>query len=105
MLCMCETLFYMVKDVVIDSTFWFANVIFTLATKGVYDGALIKKLQYWPKIAPRDIIDRNSKGKEVGGVYMLEDATEDSNIFLILYFKDTDCMMNFVAYWMTLDDL
>ena len=40
--------------------------------KGVYAGALIKKLRYFPKSVSGDIIDRNFVENYVGGVDMLE---------------------------------
>ena len=39
--------------------FFVANGIVLLMVKVVYDGALIKKLRYWPKYFPGDIINRN----------------------------------------------
>ena len=46
-----------------------------------------------------------NKSKEVGGVDMLEYATEDSMEFRIFFFKDTDCAMKIMALWMIFDEL
>ena len=46
MLQMCEPLFSTVKSVVTESGFCVANGIVALASKGVYDGALVKKHRY-----------------------------------------------------------
>ena len=64
------------KTVVMDSGFCVANGIVALAAKGLYAGALVKKSRYWQKSVPGDPIDRNFSDKEVGGVDMLETATE-----------------------------
>ena len=93
------------KAVVMDSGFCVANWIVALAAKGVYAGAIIKKHQYFPNSVPGDLIDRHFANKEVGGVDMLEAATEDSKPFRIFYFKEPDYVMNIMASWMTLDEL
>ena len=46
-----------------------------------------------------------NKREEVGGLDMLEYATEDSMEFRIFFFKDTDCVMKIMALWMIFDEL
>ena len=57
------------------------------------------------KIVPGDFFNRHFAEKEVGGVYMLEDATEDNNTLCILCFKDTDYIMKVMASQMTFNEL
>ena len=54
---------------------------------------------------PGDLIDRNFPDKEVGGVDMLEAATEDGKTFHIFCFKETDYMMKIMVSWMNLADM
>ena len=102
---MCEPLFSTGKAAVVDSGFCVANGIVALAAKRLYAGTLIKKRQYWPKIVPGDLIDRKFANKEVGGVDMLEAATEDGKPFLIFCFKYPNYVMKIMISWMTLDEL
>ena len=102
---MCEPLFSMVKSIVMNSGFFVANVIVSLAAKGLYACALIKKRRYWPKSVRGDLIDRKFAEKEVGDVDMLEAAIEYGKPFRILCFKEPGYMMNITEPWMTLDEL
>ena len=87
------------------SGFCVANGIVALATKVFYVGALIKKRRYYSKIATGDPIERIFVYKDVGGVVMLEAATEFGKTFFIFFFKDPDYVMNIMSSWMTLDEL
>ena len=87
------------------SGFCVANGIVALATKVVYAGDLIKKCRFWPKGVPGNLVGRNFAYKEVGGVDILEDATEDGRPFHIFCSKKPDYIMKIMASWMTLDDL
>ena len=86
MLWMCYPLFYIGKYVVINSGFFIANGIVALEAKLVYDVALIKKRQYWPKIVPRDLINRHFADKDVGDAYMMWASIEDSKLLTIFSF-------------------
>ena len=52
---MCETLFSTGKVVLVDSGICVENRIVSLPAKGLYTGAIIKKLLYWPKSVPGDL--------------------------------------------------
>ena len=75
-----------VKTFVVYSGFCVVNRIVALAVKVVYGLAILKKRRYWTKSVPGDLIDRNFADKKVGGVDMMEDATEDGNKLRILCF-------------------
>ena len=61
----CNTIFSMGKSVVRDSGFYVPNCTVALVAKGVHDAALTKKLQYWIKGFPEDIINMIFAEKKV----------------------------------------
>ena len=73
--------------------------------KGVYDSDIIKKWQLFSKKCSRELIDRNCSDNDVGGVAMLESATEDNKLFHIFFFKEPDSVMNIMSLWVTIGDL
>ena len=87
---MCETLFSTGKVVLVDSGFCVENRIVSLPAKGLYPGAIIKKLLYWPKSVPGDLKYRYFSDKDMGDAEILEAATEHGYPFHILYFKELD---------------
>ena len=67
----------------VDSGFCVENGIIELAAKGVYAGALVKKLRYWPQIVPVDLVNRHSVDNVIEDVEILEASAEDGKPFRI----------------------
>ena len=105
MLRMCKPIFGSGKSVIFGSVFFVAKGVVEFETRGVYEGAFIKKRRYWPNNVPGNDIDKKFEGKEVGEADCLETNTDKCKVFNIHHMKELDYVMELMASWMTLNDL
>ena len=93
----CKPIFGSVKDVVFESGFFVANVIFELETRCVYGVGLIKKRRYWSRNVPGNDIDKHFEGKEVVLVDFLEMKIYGGNVFKIHHIKKSYYVMKLIT--------
>ena len=82
-MCLTKVIFHTSKYTVLDSDFCVLSALIALKKHGVFAGALIKKLCYWPVHCRGDGIDRHFDEMEVGSMDAVKGMLdeEDYNMF------------------------
>ena len=84
LLCLCKSLYFSGKVVVLDSGFCVLQALVELKKLGVYAAAVIKKRRYWPKYVKGDEMDRYMANKEIGDVGVWQGVLDNIKVFYFM---------------------
>ena len=83
LLCLCKSLYFSGKIVVLGSGFCVLQALVELKKLGVYAAAVIKKRRYWPKYVKGNEMESFMANKEIGDVGVWQGVLNNIKLFIL----------------------